>query len=149
VTPAAAPSPPSTLDNPLPAAHLSSGFGARRDPRDGTASRHAGVDLVAPRGTAVHAPAAGRVRLVADDYGEDGRYGRTVVIDHGGGLETQYSHLDAALVRPGQEVAVGEVIGRVGASGWVTGPHLHLEVHRDGEPVDPASYIPELETPGR
>lgn len=146
-SPAPAPPPEAVpaLANPLPDAEVTSGFGDRRDPRDGRRRPHEGVDLSAPAGTVVHAPAAGRVTVAAERYGDDGRLGRTVVIDHGGGLETLYAHLGSMAVAAGERVEAGEEIGRVGSSGWVTGPHLHLEVRQDGRPVDPAGPIPGLD----
>jgi murein DD-endopeptidase MepM/ murein hydrolase activator NlpD len=143
--PAPAPVPvPAAMASPVPEAELTSGFGARRDPKDGRGRPHRGVDLAAPRGTPVLAPAAGRVAMAAESWGEDGRYGRTVLVDHGEGYQTVYTHLDAILVAEGDQVEAGSTLGRVGTSGWVTGPHLHFEVLRDGEPVDPASVIPTL-----
>jgi murein DD-endopeptidase MepM/ murein hydrolase activator NlpD len=85
------------------------------------------------------------VAVVAERYGEDGRLGRTVVLDHGGGLETLYAHLGSIAVAAGDALEAGDVIGAVGSSGWVTGPHLHLEVRLDGRPIDPAGRIPGLE----
>ncbi len=144
---AAPPAAPATLANPLPDGKLTSGFGARRDPKDGRRTHHDGVDISAPLGTAVLAPAAGRVKVATDHYGSDDRHGKTVVIDHGDGLETLYAHLDTILVERGQAVAAGDRIGTVGSTGWVTGPHLHLEVLEDGKPVDPASLVLGIERP--
>jgi murein DD-endopeptidase MepM/ murein hydrolase activator NlpD len=141
--PAAPPAP--ELANPLPEARVTSGFGGRRDPKDGERRRHEGLDLAAPAGTPIHAPAAARVAVAVERYGEDGRLGRTVVLDHGGGLETLYAHLGSIAVAEGDQVESGDVIGKIGSSGWVTGAHLHLEVRLDGRPVDPAGRIPGLE----
>jgi hypothetical protein len=98
--------------------------------------RHAGVDIAASRGSSVNAPAAGNVVDV-------GRYvltGNTVVIDHGQGVMTAYFHLDTALVRRGDQVAAGKRIGRVGATGLATGPHLHYGVYIHGKDVDPSAW---------
>ena len=135
------------MSSPLPDGELTSRFGDRRDPRDGRTSHHDGVDLAAARGTAVLAPASGSVKLVSLAYGTDGHDGKTVILDHGDGIETLYAHLDAILVKEGDEVTAGQTIGRVGSSGWVTGPHLHFEVLRDGQPIDPASVVLDLTTP--
>lgn len=104
--------------------------------RDVPSWRHAGVDLAASKGTSVVAPAAG---LVAD-VGDYILTGHTVVIDHGQGVHTAYFHLDTALVRRGDRVAAGKRIGRVGATGLATGPHLHYGVYVHGKDVDPAAW---------
>jgi murein DD-endopeptidase MepM/ murein hydrolase activator NlpD len=107
-------------------------FGEKRDGR-----RHQGIDLAAPSGTEVHAAAAGRVVFA----GKDGRYGKTVVIDHGGGWRTRYAHLKRIDVHHGQRVRGGVIVGRVGKSGNATGPHLHYEVMKNGVPVDPRPFL--------
>ena len=144
-TPMAPPPPVPELANPVPEGRVSSGFGGRRDPKDGRSRPHEGLDLAAPAGAAVRASAAALVTVAAERYGEDGRLGRTVVLDHSAGLETLYAHLGSIAVAEGDRVEAGEVIGAVGSSGWVTGPHLHLEVRLDGRPADPAGRIPGLE----
>jgi murein DD-endopeptidase MepM/ murein hydrolase activator NlpD len=98
--------------------------------------RHAGVDIAASRGSSVNAPAAGNVV----DVGEYVLTGRTVVIDHGQGVLSAYFHLDTALVRRGDQVAAGKRIGRVGASGLATGPHLHYGIYIHGKDVDPSAW---------
>jgi murein DD-endopeptidase MepM/ murein hydrolase activator NlpD len=98
--------------------------------------RHAGVDLAAARGSSVVAPAAG---LVAD-VGDYTLTGRTIIIDHGQGVHTAYFHLDSALVRRGDQVAAGKRIGRVGATGLATGPHLHYGIYVHGKDIDPAAW---------
>jgi peptidoglycan hydrolase-like protein with peptidoglycan-binding domain len=85
---------------------------------------HAGVDFPAPTGTAVTAAAPGRVSFAGYDDG----WGLTIVLDHGNGLKTRYAHLSKALVSPGASVATGALVGRVGSTGFATGPHLHFEV---------------------
>ncbi|HEY8811923.1 MAG TPA: M23 family metallopeptidase [Candidatus Dormibacteraeota bacterium] len=97
---------------------------------------HSGIDLAAPAGTPVLAPRGGVARV-----GEGGPCGIHVVIRHGGGIETLYCHLSEAAVADGQRVAAGQRIGSIGASGLTTGPHLHFEVHSDGRPVDPATWL--------
>jgi len=98
--------------------------------------RHAGVDIAAARNTSVNAPAAGTVA----DVGEYILTGRTVIIDHGQGVMSAYFHLDTALVRRGDQVAAGKRIGRVGATGLATGPHLHYGIYIHGKDVDPAAW---------
>jgi len=112
---------------------LTSGFGLRRHPLFGIARMHQGVDIAAPWGTPVWAAAAGTVVYA----GWFGGYGKLVVVDHGGGVATLYGHLSSIAVSPGDRVAAGDVLGRVGSTGYSTGPHLHFEIRVDGRPVDP------------
>lgn len=116
---------------------LTSPFGARRDPFTGEAAFHAGVDLAAPEGTPIPALKGGVVRYA----GERGGYGLMVEIDHGDGTVSRYGHASALLVRPGDRVAEGEAIARIGETGRATGPHLHLEVRQGGRPVDPTRAL--------
>lgn len=119
---------------PLPiAAPISSAFGVRTDPIDGTSRFHAGIDIQAAYGKEVPAAGAGVVVF----SGAQGGYGNTVVIDHQGGVQTRYAHLSSIQVEAGAQVAAGSVIGRVGSSGRSTGPHLHFEVLQNGHPVNP------------
>jgi murein DD-endopeptidase MepM/ murein hydrolase activator NlpD len=112
---------------------LTSRFGLRVHPLFGRRHFHTGVDIAAPRGTPVRAAADGTV-LFAGWYGG---YGRLIVIDHGQGLSTLYGHLSAILVGTGVRVTRNQVIGRVGSTGYATGPHLHYEVRHNGRPIDP------------
>ena len=112
---------------------LTSGFGIRRHPLFGIASMHNGVDIAAAWGTPVRAAGAGTVVYA----GWFGGYGKLVVVDHGGGVATLYGHLSSILVSPGQRVGPGHVVGRVGSTGYSTGPHLHFEIRLNGRPVDP------------
>lgn len=114
-----------------------SSFGRRSDPFNGEGAFHAGVDLSASVGTPVKVTADGVVEVVTSV----GRYGRLIVVDHGGGLQTYYGHLSQFLVVPGQEVRRGEVVGLSGATGRVTGPHLHYEIRIHGTPVNPYNYL--------
>jgi murein DD-endopeptidase MepM/ murein hydrolase activator NlpD len=116
---------------------LRSSFGSRTDPFSGEGAFHSGVDLSAAVGTSVHVTADG----VVESVGISGRYGRLIVVDHGGGLQTYYAHLSQALVLPGQEVRRSEVIALSGGTGRVTGPHLHYEVRVHGTPVNPYKYL--------
>jgi murein DD-endopeptidase MepM/ murein hydrolase activator NlpD len=116
---------------------LRSSFGSRTDPFSGEGAFHSGVDLTAAIGTPVHVTADGVVEAV----GSSGRYGRLVIVDHGGGLRTYYAHLSHFMVVPGQEVRRNEVIALSGSSGRVTGPHLHYEVRVRGTAVNPYKYL--------
>jgi murein DD-endopeptidase MepM/ murein hydrolase activator NlpD len=118
---------------------ITSRFGPRLHPVLGRLHEHRGIDLGVPVGTPVVAAQAGRVRSV----GESRSSGRYVVVDHGDGLVTRYYHLDAAEVVRGALVGRGERIGTSGASGRVTGPHLHFEVELGGRRVDPGTWRPE------
>ena len=100
--------------------------------------KHEGVDIGAATGTPVHAAQGGRV--VSASY--EGAYGNAIYIDHGGGIQTHYAHLSKFQVSSGASVSQGQIIGLSGATGNVTGPHLHFEVLKNGVRVDPANYIP-------
>ncbi len=101
------------------------------------ARAHQGLDVTAPRGTPIEAPAKGTVIQAGWEAG----YGNTVTIDHGYGIVTRFAHASRILVRVGTRVQRGERIALVGNSGLSTGPHLHYEVHVNGRPVDPRRYI--------
>lgn len=123
------------LRTPLDGARITSGFGMRTHPILGFDRHHRGVDFAAPTGTPVFAAGDGTVTFA----GWRGDYGRTVMIRHAGGYDTLYAHLSAIAVRPGARVRQGQLIGRVGATGLATGPHLHFEVHRNRVAIDPKS----------
>lgn len=125
------------IARPVPPEGVSSGFGARVDPILGTPAFHPGLDLVAAYGTPIHATGDGIVVFA----GRDGGYGNMVEIDHGNGLKTRYGHMSAILVKKGDVVREGAVIGKVGSTGRSTGPHLHYEVRVDGRPVDPTVFL--------
>ena len=116
---------------------ITSGFGKRVSPFTGQMSVHEGVDIGAPYNTPVQSPAAGRVVVT----GFDPRMGNLVAIDHGYGMETQYGHMAKVLVKSGQKVRRGDVIGLVGSTGLSTGPHLHYHIKSNSHPVDPQRYI--------
>lgn len=117
--------------------YLTSGFGWRRSPFSGASAMHKGLDIANRVGTPVSAPARGAVTF----SGADGAYGISVTISHGVGIVTRYAHLSKALVKVGDYVQRGEVIGAVGNTGRSTGPHLHYEVIVNNTPVDPMRYI--------
>lgn len=112
---------------------LSSAFGPRIDPFEGTHRHHHGIDIAAPRGTPVHAARGGRVIRAEAHAG----YGKLVVVDHGRGVETRYAHFERIDVAVGDWVEAGSQVGTVGDSGRATGPHLHFEVRHHGKPIDP------------
>jgi septal ring factor EnvC (AmiA/AmiB activator) len=107
-----------------------------------SSGHHTGLDFPAPVGTPVHAVAGGSVTGV----GTAGPYGNHVEIAHGGGLSSLYAHMSKILVQLGQNVAGGDTIGKVGATGNVTGPHLHLEARLNGRSVDPMPYLTSIRT---
>ncbi|HEV8325769.1 MAG TPA: M23 family metallopeptidase [Myxococcota bacterium] len=117
--------------------YVTSNFGSRIDELTGERRMHPGLDVSAPIGTPVRAPADGRVVFAGDDYG----YGKAVEIDHGRGLSTKFGHLSAFKVAPGAEVKRGDIIALTGNTGRSTGPHLHYEVHLYGVPENPRRYI--------
>ena len=116
---------------------ISSGFGYRLHPLTQQREFHRGIDISAPVGTPIVAPADG---IVVSKTRQPG-YGLMLVINHGYGIITRYGHLDKAYVEPGQKVKRGERIAAVGATGRTTGPHLHYEVIRNRIPVNPLRYL--------
>lgn len=116
------------LMSPLPDLKVISSFGPRTPTR-----MHKGIDLRATSGTPISAAAGGRVSFAGWQNG----FGRIVIIDHGGNLQTYYAHMSDFAVNKGERVDQGETVGFVGQSGNATGPHLHFEVREKGKPVDP------------
>lgn len=126
--------------------YVSSPFGPRTNPLTGKSERHTGIDLVNAKGTPIKAAAGGIVLRAGSATG----YGNVVMITHlidGKVWTTVYGHLDSVSVKAGQTVMPGDIVGKLGSTGWSTGPHLHFEIHRGewavGQPnaVDPAPYI--------
>ena len=105
---------------------------------------HEGVDIAAPLGTSIRAPADGRVMFVGPRLG----YGLVVELDHGGGVKTLYAHCERILVQDGDYVAAGAVIAKVGSTGLSTAPHVHFEVIVNGRHVDPLEYLLTPRDPG-
>jgi murein DD-endopeptidase MepM/ murein hydrolase activator NlpD len=117
---------------------LSSPFGFRTHPVTGeTEKMHLGIDLSAPKWTAIHATANGRVERVSDSE----TLGRHVSIDHGNGIITRYGHMEKPFVKEGQMVSRFDVVGYMGSTGRTTGSHLHYEVWVNGVAVNPIYYI--------
>lgn len=116
---------------------VTSGFGFRANPFTGLTQMHEGMDISNRIGTLIVAPADG----IISDIGSDRAHGRILVISHGFGMMTRYSHLNNVLVRVGQKVKRGDKIAEVGMSGKTTGPHLHYEIRLNGIPVNPMRYI--------
>lgn len=115
---------------------MASGYGYRRDPIYGTSRFHEGMDFSSAVGTPVYATGAGTVKVAGWESG----YGKNIDIDHGYNYLTRYAHLSEILVKPGQKVKRGDLIGKVGNTGKSTGPHLHYEVRYRGAPQNPVNY---------
>ncbi|WCK01093.1 M23 family metallopeptidase [Agrobacterium tumefaciens] len=123
--------------NPAPGRPITSRFGNRMDPFLGRPALHTGIDFRAETGADVKSTGAGKVTVAENSGG----YGNMVEIDHGQGVSTRFGHLSAILVRPGDRVEAGDVIGRAGSTGRSTGPHVHYEVRRNDTPVDPMRFL--------
>lgn len=114
-----------------------SGFGVRYDPFNGGAAMHAGTDMAGAMGEPIYAAAGGTVLQAGKSNG----YGNLVELSHGKGIDTRYGHLSAILVKPGEHVTQGQLIGRMGSTGRSTGTHLHYEVRIDGHAVNPRPFL--------
>lgn len=126
---------PSTL--PAEGMNLSSGFGYRRDPFNGSGAMHAGLDFKGAHASPIRAAAAGRIAFVGRQSG----YGNTIEIDHGHGIMTRYAHMSGFVARVGQLVTPGTLIGLMGSTGRSTGTHLHFEVRVGGSAVNPRRFL--------
>jgi murein DD-endopeptidase MepM/ murein hydrolase activator NlpD len=129
---------------PLVSPRLSSDYGNRKHPLYRVVRHHNGIDLAAPEDTPIRAVKGGVV-VFADPYKG---YGNLIVIKHSEALTSHYGHCKEFSVKPGQRIKPGQIIGTVGKTGNVTGPHLHLELRMDGKPVDPEKIIPDLDGSG-
>ena len=119
---------------------ISSDFGYREHPVEGEERFHYGVDLAADTGTQIVSFAAGTVSVV----GESSSYGRYCIVEHGGGISTLYAHCSRITASSGAAVERGEKIAEVGETGMATGPHLHFEIHKDGEYLNPIYYVADI-----
>lgn len=128
--------------SPLPEGitRVISRYGMRGNPESGFLRRHNGIDLKAPHGTPIRVTADGVVSLSGRQRG----YGNIVIVDHGNGYETVYAHLAARRVQEGARLRRGDVLGTLGSTGRVTTHHLHYEVRRNGDFVNPSGYLPAL-----
>lgn len=122
---------------PAEEGRISSHYGSRRDPITRWTRFHSGIDIAAPLNTPIYAAADGTVTFT----GRDGGYGNTIVIHHGEEYETLYAHLHSIDVSVGDQVTKGDTIGGMGTTGRSTGVHLHYEIRKYGEPIDPYLYI--------
>lgn len=116
---------------------LSSGFGNRKDPFDGSPDFHPGLDIAADKGTPVRATADGTVESAA----YNGAYGNAVLVNHGFGISTRFGHLSGFAVRAGQQVHRGDVVGYVGSTGRATSAHLHYEILLNGQQINPLRLL--------
>ena len=121
---------------PLPLPTITSRFGLRRDPVSGSLAFHGGIDLAAP----VHTPVAAAHDGVVEFTGWAGGYGKLVVLRHAFGYRTFYGHLSAITVRKGRQLKRGRLLGRVGSTGYSTGPHLHFEIRHYNRRINPLDY---------
>ena len=122
---------------PLKSYKYVSGFGTRMHPIYKTLRTHTGIDLVAPSGTKIYATGDGVVRSAQFERG----YGKAVVIDHGYKYQSMYAHCSEILVHERQKVKRGDVIALVGSTGTSTGSHLHYEIIKNGQKVNPINYF--------
>lgn len=125
------------INRPLESFRYTSPFGIRTDPFRGNDSFHPGVDLAAPAGTPVYATGDAIVSRAGPAAG----YGNLVVLSHGAGIETRYGHLSRIVVKVGERVQRGEMIGLVGSTGRSTGNHLHYEIRIANQPINPLPFM--------
>lgn len=117
---------------------ITSNFGHRENPFGGSnVETHKGLDIKGPLGAPVKAMAMGEVEFA----GLRGGFGNCIILKHGNGFETLYGHLSKILVSSGQKIEIGQQIGNIGSTGRSTGPHLHYEVHRNGQKINPQSFL--------
>ena len=129
-----------TVVNPIVSGVVTSKFGPASDPfNKGKTRNHHGLDIKAPTGTPIYAPADGVIRAATELYDGKPAYGTVVIIETEGWTKTMFAHLDAATVEEGQWVAKGTQIATVGNTGKSTGPHVHIETHVNGKRIDPAT----------
>jgi murein DD-endopeptidase MepM/ murein hydrolase activator NlpD len=122
---------------PVLSTRIGSHYGGRLDPITGESEVHLGIDIIAPKGTGIRATADGVVTV----EGWQGDYGNLIVLKHPNGFTTRYAHLSRFMVKPGDVVQRGDLIGLVGTTGRTTAPHLHYEVRLNDRAVDPRPYL--------
>jgi murein DD-endopeptidase MepM/ murein hydrolase activator NlpD len=125
---------------PVRKGYISSRYGERNDPFTGETEIHTGLDFAGTRGTEVLSVASGVVIWASNRGG----YGKTVEIDHGNGYRTRYAHSDKLLVKAGDHVNTGQVIALMGSTGRASAPHVHFEVIKDGQRINPGSFVTQL-----
>ncbi|WP_164931847.1 M23 family metallopeptidase [Dyella sp. M7H15-1] len=125
---------------PIARMRVTSEFGHRPNPIGKGHVFHRGIDLAAPAGTPVYAVAPGTIIRATSDRS----FGNVVVINHHNGYKTLYAHNSRLLVKVGEKVKAGQQIAKIGSTGHSTGPHLHFEIHRSGQRVDPGPYLAAL-----
>lgn len=123
--------------NPAPDKAITSRFGNRTDPFLGRLAMHSGVDFRFGSGERI--PCTGSGVVTAAGY--SGGYGNMVEVDHGNGISTRYGHMQRVLVKVGDKVEPGDTVGLAGSTGRSTGTHLHYEVRRNGEALDPMYFL--------
>lgn len=116
---------------------ITSAFGSRTSPTEGASSNHKGIDIGASTGSNILAAADGTVSIATYSYSA----GNYIMLNHGGGVTTVYMHCSSLLVSPGETVKKGQVIAKVGSTGYSTGPHLHFGIRYNGSYVNPSSYV--------
>jgi murein DD-endopeptidase MepM/ murein hydrolase activator NlpD len=129
------------MTNPLPGRKVTSPFGTRRDPFGTVTQEHRGVDVHVQPGDLVRSSADGVVEVATEHFAGGEHYGTVVIVDHGDDLKSFYSHLSSLAVKPGDTVHAGSVLGEAGSTGKVTGPHLHFEIWKVGDPINPADFV--------
>ncbi len=122
---------------PVLSGYVSSEFGFRRDPFNGSMRLHKGIDFAGPTGTEIYSVGGGVVSFA----GEKSGYGNALEIDHGDGLISRYGHLNAIKAKEGEVIKKGDLVAWMGSTGRSTGPHLHLEVLKNGAQVNPREYL--------
>ncbi|MGN1444181.1 MAG: peptidoglycan DD-metalloendopeptidase family protein [Acutalibacteraceae bacterium] len=125
--------------SPVDSKRYTSKFGYRINPITNVKAFHTGLDIAAPLGTKIKAAYNGTVSKT----GEDSRSGKYIYLSHSNGLETLYCHCSSILAEKGAKIRQGETIALVGSTGWSTGPHLHFEIHKNGERIDPLPFLKE------
>ena len=123
--------------SPVDSTRYTSEFGYRLNPITKVRAFHTGLDIAAPLGTKIKAAYNGTVSKT----GEDSRSGKYIYLTHSNGLETLYCHCSSILAEKGAKIRQGETIALVGSTGWSTGPHLHFEIHKNGERIDPMPFL--------